>query len=142
MCLGLRKIKGRDQSGTKDGGSTEEGKSMEDVPVDGKKDTPLDDADELIDVPPSGSELSKATKGQLNVDEMTTGGDGSKKRRKLRKGVPTRLVRSKPNSMDQIVEESDDDVVFLSEKAGTGRKRTRASLSATREAAQGGRRGL
>ncbi|GAA0164154.1 hypothetical protein LIER_19859 [Lithospermum erythrorhizon] len=68
---------------------------------------------------------------------MDTMCDSSKKMRRLRKGVPTRHVRKEPIFKDQLDEESDDDVVFVFEKAGIGRTRTRASLAAAREATHG-----
>ncbi|GAA0184200.1 hypothetical protein LIER_31488 [Lithospermum erythrorhizon] len=122
-------------------------KSMEEDSIKGEKDKPLNDVENVIDETPSGNNtrvvsddtntvanslrgLREATKSQLNVDEMNTMSDSSKKMRRLRKGVPTRHARKESIFKDQLDAESDDDVVFVFEKASIGRKRTRASLAA------------
>ncbi|GAA0160566.1 hypothetical protein LIER_43530 [Lithospermum erythrorhizon] len=84
-----------------------------DVGTEGKKrmdDDPVDRDDDTTTVANILKGLREAKKGQLNGDEMINVGDSSKKRRRLRKGVPTRLVRNEPTSKEPNDEETDDDV--------------------------------
>ncbi|GAA0186333.1 hypothetical protein LIER_33621 [Lithospermum erythrorhizon] len=102
-------------------------KIMEEDSIEGEKDIPLNNAENVIDETPSGNNtpivsddtntvanilrgLREAKKRQLNADEMDTMSDSSKKMRSLRKGVPTRHVRKELIFKDQLDEESDDDV--------------------------------
>ncbi|GAA0144457.1 hypothetical protein LIER_35936 [Lithospermum erythrorhizon] len=145
---------GEEVLGTQYNASTVENKGMEDDYSEAEKDTTLHDADDVIGVTPSDNTtrndsddsttvanilkgLREEQKGQLNVDEMDTMGNRSNKMRRLRKGVPTGHVRNEPISKVRVDEGLDADVVFVFEKTGTCRKRTRASLAAAREAAQG-----
>ncbi|GAA0167856.1 hypothetical protein LIER_22699 [Lithospermum erythrorhizon] len=122
--------------------------------IEREKDTPLNDVENMIDETPSDNNtwvvsddtntmanilrsLREAKKSQLNADELDTMSDSSKKMRRLKKGVPTRHVRKESIFKDQLDEESDDVMVFVSKKAGTCRKRIRVSLAAAREVAQG-----
>ncbi|GAA0151700.1 hypothetical protein LIER_10361 [Lithospermum erythrorhizon] len=85
--------------------------------------------------------LRKAKKGQLDADKLSVEADKGLRKRRLRKGIPSRFT-----SKDNIGEKSkgaeskaggsindDEDVVFVGEKAGIGRKRTRASVAAAKE---------
>ncbi|GAA0179879.1 hypothetical protein LIER_42231 [Lithospermum erythrorhizon] len=83
--------------------------------------------------------LRKAKKGQLNADKLSGQSTTEQKRRRLRKGIPSRFTRRgdvAEKSKGALDEGSTDeeDVVFVGEKAGLGRKRTRASVAAAREA--------
>ncbi|GAA0149900.1 hypothetical protein LIER_08957 [Lithospermum erythrorhizon] len=84
--------------------------------------------------------LRKAKKGQLNTDKLSVEVDKGQKRRRLRKGIPSRFtkksnVEEKSKSSQSQAEGStsdNEDVVFVGEKAGFGRKRTRASVAAAK----------
>ncbi|GAA0162655.1 hypothetical protein LIER_18697 [Lithospermum erythrorhizon] len=72
-------------------------------------------------------------------EESTEAAKGQKRRR-LRKGIPSRFTRKSnveeksKKALDEGSTGDDEDVVFVGEKAGLGRKRTRASVAAAKEA--------
>ncbi|GAA0141508.1 hypothetical protein LIER_42663 [Lithospermum erythrorhizon] len=84
--------------------------------------------------------LRQAKKGQLNADKLSAESTKDQKRRRLRKGIPSRFTRKsnvKEKSkrvLDEGSTDDDEDVVFVGEKAGIGRKRTGASVDAAKEA--------
>ncbi|GAA0175418.1 hypothetical protein LIER_28597 [Lithospermum erythrorhizon] len=90
--------------------------------------------------------LRKAKKGQLDADKLSVEADKGLRKRRLRKGIPNRFTgkgnigeKSKGTESQAGGSISDnEDVVFVGEKAGIGRKRTRASVAAAKEAVKEG----
>ncbi|GAA0145568.1 hypothetical protein LIER_05738 [Lithospermum erythrorhizon] len=86
--------------------------------------------------------LRKAKKGQLDADKLSVEADTGRKKRRFRKGIPNRFTgkgnvgeKSKSTKSQAEWQISDnEDVVFVGEKDGFGRKMTRASVAAAKEA--------